>query len=212
VRNEILSETLDKRILTFTCDVLPPERVYDDTDPDIVYEGSDWWPAGNRDASIFYNESAVAGNNGDSFSLTFTGTGIAYYCETNSDQGNVDIYIDGVLDKTVSTHTDTHQESDIQYLNLTLPLGVHTIKGVKRSGTWMQLDAFKVYNPGDIAVSSISADSEDNIIVTFNQALNETHALDLSHYALDGDAIITAATIDRKLYRVTLATQDLLRI
>ncbi|HCL4435438.1 TPA: alpha-L-fucosidase [Salmonella enterica] len=210
VLNEIQSEKLDKRVLTFTCTILPPERVYDDTDPDIAYEGTSWWSAAGRDGSIFYSESMVASHNGDSFSLTFTGTGIAYYCETASDQGDVDIYIDDVLVETVDTRSDVHQASDIRYLNTTLPLGVHTIKGVKRGGTWMQLDALKVYNPGDMAVSSISTDSEDNIIVTFNQALNEAQALDLSHYALDGDAVITAATIDRQLYRVTLTTRDLL--
>ncbi|EML8489969.1 alpha-L-fucosidase [Salmonella enterica subsp. enterica] len=209
VANEILSETLDKRLLTFTCDLLPPEQVYDDGDAAIVYDGDGWWTAGDRDGSIFSSSSAVTSTTGDSFSLTFTGTGVAYYTETNSDQGNVDIYIDDVLVSTVDTYSASHQDSDIRYLNTGLTFGVHTIKGVKRSGTWMLLDALKVYNAGAIAIDSVTSDSEDNVVVTFNQALDQTQALTLSNYALDGGATLTAVSIDEQLYRVTLATENL---
>ncbi|WP_405050526.1 alpha-L-fucosidase [Salmonella enterica] len=209
VANEILSEKLDKRLLTFTCDLLPPERVYDNSDAAIEYEGSGWWTAGGRDGSIFNSSSAVTSSNGDSFSLTFTGTGVAYYTETASDQGKVDIYIDDELVATVDTYSETHQNSDIRYLNTGLTFGVHTIKGVKRSGSWMLLDALKVYNAGDIVITSATTDSEDNIVVTFNQALNKAQALDLSNYVLSGGSTITAASIDEQLYRVTLATQNL---
>lgn len=151
----------------------------------------------------------MTSSNGDSFSLTFTGTGVAYYTETASDQGKVDIYIDDELVATVDTYSETHQNSDIRYLNTGLTFGVHTIKGVKRSGSWMLLDALKVYNAGDIVITSATTDSEDNIVVTFNQALNKAQALDLSNYVLSGGSTITAASIDEQLYRVTLATQNL---
>lgn len=207
--NEIRSERLNKRQLDFTCHIAPPEEIYDDNDPAIAYTGTGWWRAGDRRGSIFSSSSMVTSTNGDSFNLTFVGTGIAYYSEKARDQGDIDIFIDGKFVETISTYSAASLESDIVFLNVELPYGTHTLQGVKRSGTWMLLDALKVYNPGAIQVVRTSTDSEGNILLTFNQALDKTQATDISRYSLDNSATITGATVDRQLYNVTLATQNL---
>ena len=77
-------------------------------------------------------------------SYTFTGTGIEYISETNTDIGNADVYIDGVLKKTVSGSSSSRVSQVVLYSVQNLAAGQHTIKLVKRSGTYMLLDAFKI--------------------------------------------------------------------
>jgi hypothetical protein len=73
--------------------------VTNDTDPGITYTGS-WSHQGGRTYGDFDNDVHVTTVNGDSASYTFTGTGIEVLTETNDDEGNVGVYIDGSLDET----------------------------------------------------------------------------------------------------------------
>ncbi len=59
---------------------------------------------GDYDDGVHYTP-----DNGASATLTFTGTGITYYTETNSDEGTVGISIDGVAKGTVSAVSATRQ-------------------------------------------------------------------------------------------------------
>jgi hypothetical protein len=78
-------------------------------------------------------------------SYTFTGTGIDCIAPTNNDEGNVDVYIDGTFKKSVSAYNGS-QKSQVTLYSITgLARRSHTIKLVKRSGTVMLLDAFKVH-------------------------------------------------------------------
>jgi hypothetical protein len=81
----------------------------------------------------------------DSVSYTFTGTGIDYIAPTNNDEGNVDVYIDGTFKKRVNGNSDSQQSQVTLYSVTGLARKSHTIKLVKRSGTVMLLDAFKVH-------------------------------------------------------------------
>jgi len=82
--------------------------------------------------------------NGGSFTYTFTGTGIDYLSERYSDQGLVDIYLDGVLKATVDTANGVRLTQQVIYSVRGLPQGQHTLRGVKRSGTYMLVDRFDV--------------------------------------------------------------------
>ena len=84
--------------------------------------------------------------NNDSVEFTFTGDRIDYVTELNSDEGNVDVYIDGVLQTTVSCNSATRVAQVVAYTKTGLSAGSHTIKIVKSSGTYMLLDAF-AYTP-----------------------------------------------------------------
>jgi hypothetical protein len=80
--------------------------------------------------------------NGDSASYTFTGSGIEVLTETNSDEGNIDVYIDGSLKETMSAYNGTQRLAQQAVVAISgLSTGTHTIKLVKESGPYMLLDA-----------------------------------------------------------------------
>jgi alpha-L-fucosidase len=110
----------------------------------FTYSGNGWSHQANRGRGDSNNNIHVTTNNGDSVSYTFTGTGIEYITETYTDEGNVDVYIDGTLKKTVSALSSARVAQVVLYSISNLAAGTHTIKLVKRSGTYMLLDAFKV--------------------------------------------------------------------
>jgi len=96
---------------------------------------------GDYDNDVHYTTS-----NNASASYTFTGTGIDFITETYSDEGNVAIYIDGSLVKTVSTSSSTRKAQQAVYSQTWTSAGSHTIKVVKQSGTYMLVDAFRVHS------------------------------------------------------------------
>jgi alpha-L-fucosidase len=116
-----------------------------DDDPAVKYSGSGWYVGPNR-ASAYGNAIHETPANGDSFSFTFTGTGVEFIPVNDSNRGDVDIYIDDVLQQTVNCQTASEQYKQTAYRKTGLPRGKHTIKGVKKSGGLLSVDAFKVLN------------------------------------------------------------------
>lgn len=192
----------------YTSDIAPEEIINDDDDR-IHYNGEGWWLSQGRSFSIFSADSMATGEDGDDCSLTFSGTGIAYYSEKADNQGDVDVYIDDVLMETCSTWAEETEQSSICYLNTTLENAQHTIRIVKRSGSFMLLDAFKVYNPGPFIVTDAITDGAGNIRITFNQAVDSTQVLNINNYSLDNGGVITSADIEPQLYTVTLQAAGL---
>ncbi|MEU8238354.1 X2-like carbohydrate binding domain-containing protein [Actinoplanes missouriensis] len=123
--------------------------VHDNTDPGISYAGT-WSQStgrglGDHNDNVHYTE-----RNGDSFQYTFTGTGISYITEMDSSQGEVDIYLDGQLVKTVNTGREQGQPRLSQQTVFSvndLPNGSHTLMAVKKSGSFMLLDRIDVRQP-----------------------------------------------------------------
>ncbi|HZC52375.1 MAG TPA: hypothetical protein VE441_07750, partial [Mycobacterium sp.] len=75
-----------------------------DTDWRATYTGS-WGyqngrPLGDLDGDVHFTST-----NGDSFSYTFAGTGIQVLSETNTDEGTIDVYVDGAKVSTVSANS-----------------------------------------------------------------------------------------------------------
>ncbi|MEU8080707.1 X2-like carbohydrate binding domain-containing protein [Catellatospora citrea] len=115
-------------------------------DPEIVYTGA-WNRSTNRGLGDHEDDVHYSETNGDSFQYSFVGTGVDYVTETHNSQGDVDIYIDGELKKTVSTYLDPADGRGAQqvvYSISGLRSGSHTIRGVKRSGSYMLLDKLNV--------------------------------------------------------------------
>lgn len=209
ISNQILTTTVQNQSFTLRYTALPPEQVYDDPQPEITY-GGNWTHSTGRTSSIFnHTTSYTQNNNSGTFSLDFVGTDISYYAESNTDQGDVEIYIDDVSQGRISTWSDSHLNSHILYQKTGLPFGNHNIKGIKRSGTWAHLDALKVYNAGDLEIVKTTTDGNDNIVVTFNQALDSKSALDLTNYDLDNGGVIQSVAIDDLKTTLTLNAPDL---
>lgn len=117
--------------------------VVNDDDSGIVYGGA-WGYAANRIFGDHMNDVHYASANNDFVQYAFNGTGISYVTEKNADEGNVDVYIDGVFQTTLNLSSPYRQVQQNVYTKTGLSNGPHTIKLVKTSGTYMLLDAFYV--------------------------------------------------------------------
>ncbi|GIT81249.1 hypothetical protein LLS1_29180 [Leifsonia sp. LS1] len=117
-----------------------------DGDAGIVYSGS-WGQSGGRGFGDFRDDVHYVEADGSSFQYTFTGTGIDYVTELDPSQGDVDVYLDGQFQKTVSTGRDAGQPRLAQQVAWSvggLPNGSHTLRVVKKSGAFMLLDKLDV--------------------------------------------------------------------
>jgi endo-1,4-beta-D-glucanase Y/regulation of enolase protein 1 (concanavalin A-like superfamily) len=138
-----------------------------DADPAVSYNTT-WSYSANRGLGDYNNDVHYTKTNGNYAQFTFTGTGVQYITETYSDEGNVDVYIDGVLQTTVNCNSATRQVQFVAYQNTGLSSGSHTIKVVKSSGTYMLLDAF-AYTAGAPAPDfSISASPSSQTVTAGN--------------------------------------------
>ncbi|MDU0200620.1 X2-like carbohydrate binding domain-containing protein [Paenibacillus sp. MAH-36] len=88
--------------------------------------------------------------NGDSYLYSFTGTGIELLAPTGPELGDIDIYLDGELKQTINAHSAIRNAGQSLYRVSSLSKGAHTLKAVKKSGSYMLVDAFKY----DIAANS----------------------------------------------------------
>lgn len=116
--------------------------VFNNTDVGITYTGS-WSLSSSRGVGDYMNDVQYTTINGDSFEFPFSGSNIEYISEKNTDMGNVDVYIDGVLKQTVSCYNGTRLVQQSIYSMTGLSIGSHVLKVVKKSGAFMLVDALK---------------------------------------------------------------------
>lgn len=130
--------------------VVPRSQLYPSTgtvqrlNDSVATYSTGWAVSSNRGLGDYNDDVHYTTSNGGSFTYTFNGTGIDYLSERYSDQGLVDIYLDGVLRATVDTSSSTRLAQQVIYSVRGLPQGSHTLRGVKRSGTYMLVDRFDV--------------------------------------------------------------------
>lgn len=126
-----------------------------DDNAEIHYTGA-WNRSTNRPFNDYGKDVHYVEQNNDFFTYTFNGTGITYITEVDQGQGDVDIFIDGQLQGTAHTYgANSHnvaQQEVFTVMNLTP--GIHTLKGVKKSGQFMLLDALKVQQVDLIDISA----------------------------------------------------------
>jgi len=116
-----------------------------DTAPGITYTGSGWSYSSGRPFGDYDNDVHSTTNNGDSVSYTFTGSGIEALTELNSDEGDINVYVDGSLNQTVSAAASGDRTAQQALVTVTgLTPGSHTIQLVKQSGSYMVLDGLVV--------------------------------------------------------------------
>ena len=106
-----------------------------DTSGSVTYTGSSWSYQENRGNGEFANDAHLATADGDSFTFTFSGTDVATIATRGADRGQVEIYIDDVLETTVDLSTGTPGSRQVVFSKSGLARGTHTLKGIKRSGT-----------------------------------------------------------------------------
>ena len=129
----------------FTIGISTSRPIINDDDSVLQYTGA-WGVSSNRPpgfndykADVYY--TTVGGAFVD---YKFYGRSITYYGEISLDCGDVDVYIDGNFQRTVSAYQSGVHNYGGQPLFSTsgLSVGEHTIRLVKRSGAYMLVDAF----------------------------------------------------------------------
>lgn len=140
-----------------------------DTDSGIAYSGQ-WGYSNGRGFGDYQDDVHYAEHPGDSFSYTFTGTGVSYLTELDSSEGEADVYIDGQFVKTVSANipTASHTAQQTVFTTNSLSNGQHTLRVVMKSGQFMLLDRLDVIQPSLIDPSSVSFDTKAPAPATFS--------------------------------------------
>jgi hypothetical protein len=101
---------------------------------------------GNSDG-YFHGDVHTANKVGDWASFHFTGTGVKWIGAKNVDHDQADVYIDGVLDATVSAKAPQWIKQQELYTKTGLPLGPHTLKIVVKTPQYQDFDAFAFLAP-----------------------------------------------------------------
>jgi hypothetical protein len=125
--------------------VVPNSAELNDTSASIVYTGT-WTYGNNRGAGDFDNDVHYTPNNGDSVSITFTGTGIDVIGPMSSADGTANVKLDGAQISTISavySGTYTPQQHYWGIRNQTP--GTHTLTLTKTGGSYLQLDAVTIW-------------------------------------------------------------------
>jgi hypothetical protein len=93
-------------------------------------------------------------------SYTFTGTGISVISEKYPDEGDMEVYLDGVDEGAYSAYATTREVQQVIYSVSGLTPGTHTLEIVKDSGDYMLLDGLDVtrsINDTDPAIDYIGS-------------------------------------------------------
>ena len=115
----------------------------DDDNLAIQYSGS-WSASGFRGLGDYDDGVHYTQDNGAIASLTFTGTGITFYTETNVDEATIGVSVDGASKGTVNADTATRAAQVPLYSISGLSSGQHTITLTKQSGQYLLVDGFGI--------------------------------------------------------------------
>lgn len=109
----------------------------------ITYTGA-WNYAGNRSFGDYNNDVHYTEKDGDSVTFTFTGTGVRFLSEKNTDEGEITVTLDGKPKGVVSAFAGSRAAQQIVYEVTGLENTTHTLTLTKRNGEYMLVDAFAV--------------------------------------------------------------------
>jgi hypothetical protein len=129
-----------------TIDGYELDKTIDDTDISLHYSGA-WAVSSGRGAGDYGDGVHYTAGNGDSVTATWSGTGVDFVTETNSDEGAIGVYVDGQLRQTVNASGPARAAQQVVYHLDGLTPGVHTIRLVKQSGTYLIIDRFTFSGP-----------------------------------------------------------------
>ena len=127
-----------------------------DDDSRIGYSGS-WGDSNNRGLGDHGDDVHYVETNGAAYEYTFQGTGIQYVTEKHESQGEVEVYLDGQLVETVDTSlpaADGRLSQQVVYAVADLASGSHTLRVVKKSGSFMLLDKLVVTLDSQLSTTS----------------------------------------------------------
>jgi hypothetical protein len=118
-----------------------PGKAVDDDDLRVSYTGS-WSSSGSRGDGDLDNGVHYAQQDGAAATISFTGTGISFLTETNSDEGDIAVTLDGAQKGTVSANTPERHAQQSVYTVSGLTAGPHTLTLTKAGGSYLLVDGF----------------------------------------------------------------------
>ncbi|MEV0943894.1 hypothetical protein AB0I90_26410 [Micromonospora wenchangensis] len=126
----------------------PPTTLLNDDAPGITYRGR-WAVSRNRPFGDHRDDVHYTVHDGDSFSFTFTGTGLDYITSRDPEYGDADVWVVDsggrpVKQQRVSARAHRYQPQQTVFSVQGLPAGRYTIWAVKRGGVYFQVDALRV--------------------------------------------------------------------
>ncbi|SCE64862.1 hypothetical protein GA0070216_101132 [Micromonospora matsumotoense] len=125
-----------------------PTTLLNDDAPGISYRGR-WAVSRDRPYGDHRDDVHYTIHDGDSFSFTFTGTGLDYITSRDPEYGDADVWIVDaggrpVKQQRVSARANRYQPQQTVFSVRDLPVGTYTIWAVKRNGVYFQVDALRV--------------------------------------------------------------------
>ena len=109
-----------------------------------VRYSSGWSYAGGRSFGDYENDVHFATDNGAFVTFTFTGTGVRFFSEAYTDEGEIAVTLDGGDMGTVSGYAEERGAQQKLFEALGLENTEHTLTLTKISGKYMLVDAFGV--------------------------------------------------------------------
>lgn len=134
--------TVPAELATKPISVGAPDRWQRVNEVEAIPPNSVWKALTGRTFGDYKNDIYYATANEASLEFSFQGTRIRIHGETNSDQGNVLISIDGGPGQLISTYSDFRKADATIFESGALPQGTHTVKVVKKSGTYATFDGY----------------------------------------------------------------------
>ncbi|MFZ6862445.1 alpha-L-fucosidase [Undibacterium sp. Ji67W] len=140
--------------------------VIDDTHPAISYSGG-WLPWSYEYAHL--QTTTYSTTSGSTATFSFVGTDVNIYGPTGTDHGRADVYVDGLLDKTIDLNATTRNNVAMIYSKTGLSLGLHNVKIVARSdssnsGHYVEIDAISFASKADDTLLNYSSGWFNSII------------------------------------------------
>ncbi|MCX4534422.1 PDZ domain-containing protein [Streptomyces sp. NBC_01669] len=113
----------------------------------VVYTGTGWdWKNSSRGGAGGWADDVHATQAaGDSFELAFNGTAIDLITQVNTDEGEVELFLDGRSVGTVDNYNATRVHQKTVFSRTGLTPGIHTLKGVMKTGDYMIVDSFRIH-------------------------------------------------------------------
>ena len=160
------------------------------TDANISYVGG-WGTDSSRGHGDYSDDVAYTSANEEYFTYTFTGNTVKYIAPKASDQGNVEVFIDNVSQGVISTHSVTRQVQQEIFSTSALSVGSHTMKVVKKSGSYMLVDAIE-YGTSTPSVTEVN-NTDANITHTGSWGTSSNrghgdHSDDVGYTSTNGDS------------------------
>src|SRR5581483_9581685 len=123
-----------------------------DADTNCTFHGS-WTYSSGRTFGDFSGDVHSTANNADYVDCVFYGTAVGAVCEKNTDGGNLDVYLDGAYQNTVSCLAATRLPQQTVFSVANLSPQNHTLRLVKTGGANLVVDAFTVRGVPEILVN-----------------------------------------------------------